>query len=89
MSAKLINLMYFSGQHLMAECGHTACSKCWLKWMEKSLTCPICRVDTTKESLARLVFEKEPGTVNPPSCSQLCPVPRADESSEEELELVK
>jgi hypothetical protein len=56
--------------------------------MEKSSTCPICRVDTTKESLARLVFEKEPGT-GTPSFSQLCPVSRDDESSEEELELVK
>lgn len=72
----------------MADCGHTACSICWLKWMEKSSTCPICRVDITKESLARLVFEKEPGTGNPP-CSQLCPVSHDDESSEEELELVR
>ena len=74
----------------MADCGHTACSRCWLKWLAKSLTCPTCRIPTTKDRLALMVFEKEPGAGVPP-LSQLC-LPsngqEEDQSSDNELEIV-
>lgn len=25
------------------KCGHVACAKCWEKWLETKLECPICR----------------------------------------------
>jgi len=74
----------------MADCGHTACSSCWLKWLAKSATCPTCRQPTEKSSLARMVFEKKPGA-GAPSMSQLCPPGNGEEddpSSDEELKIV-
>ena len=74
----------------MADCGHTACSSCWLKWLAKSSCCPTCRQPTEKSSLAHVVFEKKPGA-GAPSLSQLCaPNNGQDEevSSDEELEIV-
>lgn len=43
----------------VAECGHVACLSCWLGWLNRSKSCMTCRGKTTKESLARLVYERE------------------------------
>jgi len=57
---------------LIGECGHMACLQCWIQWLDRSQSCPTCRVKTTKESLARAVFEKRPGSGAPKTLSQLC-----------------
>mmetsp|Transcript_20364 Transcript_20364/g.25879 ORF Transcript_20364/g.25879 Transcript_20364/m.25879 type:complete len:119 (-) Transcript_20364:217-573(-) len=68
----------------MADCGHSACFECWVQWLNRSGTCPICRVATTKESLSRMVF----AGANVPTLSQMC-ASDDDESEEEALEIVK
>jgi len=54
----------------MAKCGHLACGDCWLQWLKKSSTCPVCRGPAVKNELARVVYENEPGS-GIPSMSQL------------------
>eukprot|EP00978_Attheya_sp_CCMP212_P014617 scaffold37345_cov53-Attheya_sp.AAC.1 len=75
----------------MADCGHSACLQCWLKWLGKAGTCPVCRASTSKGKLSRMVFEKKPGA-GVPTMSQICASSDEDqgdgESSDEELELV-
>lgn len=48
-------------QPFLGECGHMACLDCWLQWLQKSESCPVCRAPTTKASLARVVFQKGTG----------------------------
>jgi hypothetical protein len=77
-------------QPFIAECGHMACLPCWVGWLKRSETCPTCRVATTKESLARAIFQKDPGS-KPPTLSQLC-APDDQENAEDsdgELEIYK
>jgi len=42
---------------MLSDCGHMACQSCWLLWLKRSETCPVCRTSVQKESLARLVFQ--------------------------------
>jgi hypothetical protein len=38
----------------VAECGHTACLKCWKTWLVKQSTCPQCRKRTTTSRLVKI-----------------------------------
>jgi regulator of telomere elongation helicase 1 len=70
-------------QPFVSECGHMACLSCWLEWLQRSSSCPTCRVPgITKQSLSQAVFEKVPGQ-GIPSLSQLC----ARNEPDEELEI--
>jgi len=82
----------------MAGCGHVACLACWKEWLPRSKTCPSCRVSTSMESIARVVFENRPSGDVPRSLSQLISVAapnnnlndnNEDSSSEDELELCR
>jgi hypothetical protein len=67
----------------VAECRHVACLSCWLDWLNRNKTCMTCRAPATKDSLARVVYERKPGSGAPSTLSQLC----ADNDSEDELEI--
>lgn len=61
---------------LLADCNHMACRPCWLEWLQRSETCPVCRKAVKKNDLSRVVFEDQPdGTIEggrmPPTLSQL------------------
>jgi predicted amidophosphoribosyltransferase len=82
---------FFFEQLFLAKCGHTACSRCWSQWLNKSPTCPTCRKAVDKTQLEQVVFQEKSGA-GVPTLSQLCP--REDRNSEssddnEELEVVK
>lgn len=70
----------------MPPCGHLVCSSCWMQWLKKSQSCPVCRKPATKDTLVRVVFEKEPGS-GVPSFSQLCTRP-GDSDSDDDLDIV-
>jgi hypothetical protein len=69
---------------LLAECGHSACSKCWTTWLEEKaqLTCPVCRKPTKKRKLSRVVFHKENVGKRIPTLSQICPQEFSDDDNE-------
>lgn len=69
----------------VADCGHVACLSCWLDWLHRSQTCMTCRVRTTKDSLARVLYETTPGSGAPPTLSQLCA--NRNNDSDDELEI--
>jgi regulator of telomere elongation helicase 1 len=74
----------------LAECGHMACKSCWRAWLGRSQTCPTCRLPASLQRIARVVFQKRPGSDAPTSLSQLCEpsAPAEDvEDSDEELEI--
>ena len=68
----------------LANCGHTACLPCWMRWLKRSQTCMVCRVKTSLDSLARVVYERRPGLSTSPS--QLCAA-NSDDDSADELEI--
>lgn len=61
---------------MLADCGHSACLSCWLKWFKKSTSstgsCPVCRKPTSTDSLARMVFEKDAGAGVPTMSQMYC-----------------
>lgn len=67
----------------LAECGHMACLSCWLGWLNRSKSCMTCRVKTTKDSLARVVYEGKAGSGAPPTLSQLL----VEDDCDDELEI--
>ena len=70
----------------IADCGHVACLSCWLDWLTRSQSCMTCRGKTTKESLARLVYEGHAGKGGPKTV--LRPSSGAkDDDSDDELEI--
>ncbi|GKY99980.1 hypothetical protein MPSEU_000951500 [Mayamaea pseudoterrestris] len=70
----------------IAECGHIACLGCWKSWFKRSPSCPTCRKPASKESIARVVFERPPN-VDDKCLGGTYPQDRADNSSEDELEI--
>ena len=70
----------------MPPCGHLVCGTCWIQWLKKSETCPVCRKPATKDTLVRVVFEEEPGS-GIPSFSQLCKQPD-DLDSDDDLDII-
>ena len=73
-------------QPVISDCNHWACKKCWIEWLKRSNSCPVCRVPTTKDSLALMVF-KETG-VDAISLTQkvITAGDREDSSDDEERE---
>lgn len=55
----------------LADCGHMACLSCWKHWLCRSQTCPTCRLPTTQDNIARMVYEKQPDSRVPSTLSQL------------------
>ena len=47
---------------MLGDCGHMACQGCWLEWLKRSETCPVCRVSVKAKSLARVVFQDQNST---------------------------
>ena len=48
-----------SQKPMLGDCGHMACQSCWINWLKRSETCPICRVPVKAKSLARVVFQDQ------------------------------
>ena len=44
---------------LETNCQNIFCGKCFLQWLNKSSTCPLCRVDVTKENIIYLSNSKQ------------------------------
>lgn len=40
-----------------ASCGHICCKDCWLIWMKKNASCPICRQEISISRLNRLIIK--------------------------------
>jgi len=75
---------------LVSDCNHSACTSCWLKWLQKRSTCPVCRAPTTKDGLSRMVFRDDggdgSGRVDVPTLSQVVRDIEASSSSGDEGE---
>jgi hypothetical protein len=71
----------------IADCGHVACLLCWLGWLNKSKSCMTCRGKATKESIARLVYEKNADATARKTPLQPNSLPAPEDDSDDELEI--
>lgn len=54
-------------------CGHMACQSCWLQWLKRSETCPVCRKNTKPSDLSLVVFQDgDEGGRDSVTLSQFC-----------------
>jgi hypothetical protein len=70
----------------IANCGHMACMRCWIDWLQRSETCPSCRAPTRLDAIAMAVFRSDSGGA-PAHKSQAPIVAAAPHDSDGELEL--
>jgi hypothetical protein len=47
-------MQVFSEPILETNCQNIFCGKCFLKWIEKSRSCPLCRADVCKDNIIYL-----------------------------------